>query len=77
MPKRPKYDPVDDEPKVGDVWKLVLFDYEIKKDQWTFYLLTESNPDDERYSFTALCLNTGETDYLYFNFELDDWRLHA
>ena len=76
MPKRPKYDPADDEPKVGDIWKLEevwrTVDY-----RWQYYLLTEANPDDENRSFTALCLNTGETDSLYFNFELDDWRFHA
>jgi hypothetical protein len=74
MPKRPKYDPADDLPKVGDIWAR----NEPKTDGtfgWQYYLLTELHVgvfDSE--SFTAVCLNDGYTMPLYFNFELDDWR---
>lgn len=72
MPKRPKYDPADDEPKVGDIWRreelIAAGDY-----IWRHYLLLEAY-DDSPGSFTALRLDDGETMPIYFNFELDEWR---
>ena len=69
MPKRPRYDPADDEPKVGDIWRLdseVIYAY-----RWQYYLLLEQYGPD---SFAMLCLNSGQTRDIYMNFELDDWR---
>lgn len=75
MPKRPKYDPADDEPKVGDIWRreelIAAGDY-----IWRYYLLQEDF-EDAPGSFTALRLDDGETVPIYFNFQLDDWRFHA
>jgi len=74
MPKRPRYDPADDEPKVGDIWRreelIAAGDY-----VWRHYLLLEEEGDgDYPGCFTALRLNDGEKMPIYFNFQLDDWR---
>ena len=70
MPKRPKHDPADDEPKIGDIWRLE--EYYIHA--WQHYLLVKQL---DKHTFTMLCLNTGHTRDIYFNFELDDWRFVA
>lgn len=74
MPKRPKYNLEDDDPKVGDIWRreelIAAGDY-----VWHHYLLLEAEADVfYPGSFTALRLNDGETMPIYFNFELDEWR---
>lgn len=72
MPKRPKYDPADDEPKVGDIWRR-----EETPRVWNYYLLTEQVREDDTCTFVMLNMNTGERGQLYMNFDLDDWRFHA
>lgn len=77
MPKRPRYDPAYDEPKVGDIWKRnEMLNANIKWG-WIHYLLLDMDDFCSSRTFTMLCLNTGEHHYLYMNFELDDWRFHA
>lgn len=80
MPKRPRYDPADDEPKVGDIWRrneiLKVEDTGIKRG-WIHYLLLDNDDFSSSHTFTMLCLNTGEHHYQYMNFELDDWRFVA
>ena len=73
MPKRPKYDPADDEPKVGDIWKLEelgrTLDY-----RWQYYLLTD---EFDTHTFNMINLNTGEQRDIYMNFEVDNWSFHS
>ena len=72
MPKRPRYDPADDDPKVGDIWRreelIAAGDY-----VWRHYLLLEAYYDYPS-SFTALRMDDGETMPIYFNFELYECR---
>jgi len=81
MPKRPTYDPANDEPKVGDIWKCneilnVVGGGDVTWG-WIHYLLLDRDDFSSSRTFTMLCLNTGEHHYRYMNFELDDWRFHA
>lgn len=72
MPKQPRYDPADDDPKVGDIWRreelIAAGDF-----IWRHYLLLEDY-DNAIGTFTALCMDDGETMPIYFDFELDEWR---
>jgi len=72
MPKRPKYDPADDEPKVGDIWRR-----EETSNVWNYYLLTERIDVLDNCTFKVLNMSTGEEGHMYMNFELDDWRWHS
>jgi transposase-like protein len=70
MPKRPKYNPADDEPKVGQIWRCE----EIAMDGrwcWVYFLLTEEIGE---HTFAMLNMNSGDPEVKYMNFELEDWR---
>ena len=67
MPKRPRYDPADDEPKTGDIWCLRL----VYVSERYYYLLCEQI---DQHTFVMICLNSGESRDVYMNFDLDDWR---
>jgi hypothetical protein len=64
----------DDDPKVGQLWKRLDNNYGV----WDYYILIEaentSNPPWDS-TFRMLEVRTGNVEWRYMNFELDEWRL--
>ncbi len=74
--KKKNYILVDDDPKVGQIWKRQWHG----EDNWEYFVLIE--PDDrdtgdplDKFVFRMLNMNTGNTEMVFMNFELDEWRI--
>ena len=75
--KKKKVIVYDDDPKVGQIWKRRWHG----EDGWEYFVLVErehariTNDPLDNFVFRMLNMNTGNTEMVFMNFELDEWRI--